>query len=277
VVNLLKFPSRKFLYSFVQSFLRLKRFHLLGGLSEVQLLEAIRLLKPFSTNHNLIRIGGSGDGSYLIPDDLAGIDGCFSPGVSDLANFEIALLEMGIPCYLTDNSVDSPPIVHSNLFFEKKHLSAVNSGDTIRLDSWVSKYAPTSKDLILQMDIEGAEYISILSTPQEILTKFRIIVVEFHNLEHLTEKFASEIIQATVKKISTDYDVVHIHPNNARPLSPWGKLLIPPTLEVTFIRKDRVRNRRTTEGLPHELDEPNVADIADVRLPAYWWDGSINF
>jgi len=267
----LNFLSQKFLYTLVQKFFRLKRFHLLGGLSEAQLLEAIRLLKPYSTNHNLIRIGGSGDGSYLIPDDLAGIDGCFSPGVSDLANFEIALLDMGIPCYLADNSVESPPIIHGNLFFEKKHLSAVDSKNTMRLDSWVNEYAPTSEDLILQMDIEGAEYISILSTPQEILTKFRIILIEFHNLEHLTEKFASGIIQATVNKILTDYVVVHIHPNNARKLSPWGGLLIPPTLEVTFIRKDRVSNRRTIEGLPHELDEPNVAQIADVRLPEYWW------
>lgn len=266
------FLSRRFLYTLFQKFLRLKRFHLLGGLSEAQLLEAIGLLKPYSTNYDLIRIGGSGDGSYLIPDDLAGIDGCFSPGVSDLANFEIALLDMGIPCYLADNSVDSPPIVHGNLFFEKKHLSAVNSGNTMRLDSWVSKYAPTSEELILQMDIEGAEYISILSTPQEILTKFRIILIEFHNLEHLTEKFASEIIQATVNKILTDYDVVHIHPNNARKLSPWGRLLIPPTLEVTFIRKDRVSKKMNIDGLPHELDEPNVVEIADVRLPAYWWN-----
>jgi hypothetical protein len=122
------------------------------------------------------------------------------------------------------------------------------------------------------MDIEGSEYISILSTPQEILTKFRIILIEFHNLEHLTEKFASEIIQATVSKILSDFYVVHIHPNNARKLSPWGGLMIPPTLEVTFIRKDRVKNTRNIEELPHKLDEPNLPETSDVRLPRYWWN-----
>ncbi len=269
--------KHKSVYRFIQKFLRLNRLHLLGGLSEDQLLGAIRLFKPHLTDHNLIRVGGSGDGSYLIPEDLVGVDGCFSPGVSDLANFEIALLNLGIPCYLTDNSVDAPPFNHQNLFFEKKHLSAVDSGDTIRLDTWVDKYAPTAEDLILQMDIEGSEYVSILATPQKILNKFRIILIEFHNLEHLTEKFASDVIQSSVNKILIDFHIVHIHPNNARKLSFWGRLSIPPTLEVTFIRKDRVTHLKDIDMLPHKLDEPNVAERTDVHLPPYWWNSEVSY
>ena len=43
---------------------------------------------PVKTEHELIRIGGSKDGGYLVPNDLSGIQACFSPGVSDLADFK---------------------------------------------------------------------------------------------------------------------------------------------------------------------------------------------
>ena len=38
--------------------------------SKRSIVEIIELLRPISTEHQLIRIGGSGDGGYLIPDDL---------------------------------------------------------------------------------------------------------------------------------------------------------------------------------------------------------------
>ncbi len=43
------------------------------------LLELIRKLAPQDSGPELIRIGGPGDGGYLIPDDLDGIEYCFSP------------------------------------------------------------------------------------------------------------------------------------------------------------------------------------------------------
>ena len=35
----------------------------------------------------MIRLGGDGDGGYVVPDDLDGLAACFSPGVSDVADF----------------------------------------------------------------------------------------------------------------------------------------------------------------------------------------------
>jgi hypothetical protein len=42
----------------------------------------------------------------------------------------------------------------------------------------VRTHAPSAGDLILQMDIEGAEWPVILNASQEVLTRFRIIVLE---------------------------------------------------------------------------------------------------
>jgi hypothetical protein len=53
-----------------------------------KLLEFLLSVKPIKTNHTLIRLGGETDGGYLIPNDIENIDKCFSPGVSEVANFE---------------------------------------------------------------------------------------------------------------------------------------------------------------------------------------------
>lgn len=55
--------------------------------------QAIELMVPKGCSKELIRIGGSGDGAYLLPDDLTAIDACFLPGVSTLVNFELQLAE----------------------------------------------------------------------------------------------------------------------------------------------------------------------------------------
>lgn len=46
------------------------------------------IIRPKSCPFRLKRIGGSQDGAYLIPDDLVGIEACFSPGVNCIKLFE---------------------------------------------------------------------------------------------------------------------------------------------------------------------------------------------
>lgn len=91
----------------------------MSDLSYLDILDLLSLLKPIKTNHELIRIGGDGDGGYLIPNDLVGIDSCFSPGVSSVADFENDLTKKGIKCFLADFSVDAPPIKNKLFDFEK--------------------------------------------------------------------------------------------------------------------------------------------------------------
>jgi len=78
--------------------------------------------KPVKTQFELIRIGGPGDGGYLVPDDLDGIKTCFSPGVSDTANFELDLAQRGVNCFLADYSVEKSPIEHPKFDFQKNLL-----------------------------------------------------------------------------------------------------------------------------------------------------------
>lgn len=69
--------------------------HIMPMVELEKLQEFLGAVRPKKTNHLLIRIGGEGDGGYLVPDDLGGINSCFSPGVSFVADFELALAQGG--------------------------------------------------------------------------------------------------------------------------------------------------------------------------------------
>ena len=50
--------------------------------------QLIELLYPINCKKGLTRLGPEKDGGYLVPDDLDGIEACFSPGVSNVSGFE---------------------------------------------------------------------------------------------------------------------------------------------------------------------------------------------
>ena len=226
---------------------------------------------PMTTEHELVRIGGDGDGGYLVPNDFEGIDACFSPGVADSADFEEQLTRKNIKCFLADFSVDAPPIDNELFDFEKKYLGVADEDHFITLSSWVHDKYKGNNDLIFQMDIEGAEYDVISSTPSAEFKRFRIIVAEFHSLDRLKEtKFLSKV-NGVFDKLLENFEIVHIHPNNCLdPVNVQG-FSIPPVVEMTFLRKDRITQKTVTELFPHILDRTNVSSREDFPLPDCWY------
>src|ERR1035441_7551539 len=101
----------------VKSALYRKHYVISRATESTALAKFFSSVRPISTNHELIRIGGNSDGGYLIPNDLAGVNVCFSPGVSLVANFEADLASRGISCFLADYSVDAPPIINHLFHF----------------------------------------------------------------------------------------------------------------------------------------------------------------
>ena len=233
------------------------------------------LMKPVTTNHALVRVGGAGDGGYLVPDDLDGIAACFSPGVAETAAFEENLAARGIRCFLADYSVERPPVLNALFDFQKKFLGPHNDSIFMTLESWVRQSGvPDPADLVLQMDIEGAEYGVLLETPDELLKRFRVMVFEFHELDALCDRHGFQVIYLTFVKLLKHFDIVHIHPNNYSPPVRYGRYEIPPLLEMTLLRKDRIDRREPTRSFPHPLDATNVPEKEDFALPRCWFESA---
>ncbi len=235
------------------------------------ILSLIHTLRPLACGRELIRIGAAADGGYLVPDDLDGIEFCFSPGVSSIADFENKLADRNIKSFLADYSVDAPPISRSEFTFDKKFLGATDNEKYITLASWKDKYLKDySGDLILQMDIEGGEYQVLLNTPDQLLNQFRILVIEFHYLDKILDPFAFRLLSSCFEKVLKSFYVVHLHPNNYYGSVRSGSIEIPRIMEFTFLNKSRATHVQPQSVFPHRLDAPNVPR-KDLPLPKCWY------
>lgn len=236
-----------------------------------ELVSFLNQLKPCRTNFDLIRVGGDGDGGYLIPNDIDGISACFSPGVSDKSYFELDLAHKGIKSYMVDYSVNAPSLNNKLFTFDKKYLGVENNDRFITLESWMEQYEPVGEDFILQMDIEGSEYPVIFNTSEETFKRFRILVIEFHGLDSMVVNQGFDSLRLTFSKILRNFEVVHIHPNNCCGSVKYFNLEIPRVMEFTFIRKDRVVNKVGATNFPHPLDKKCVNELPDIVLPRCWY------
>lgn len=236
-----------------------------------QVLRFVRSLRPVPSPFRLLRIGPAGDGGYLVPDDLSGITECFSPGVGELMDFELKLAQQGIRSHLLDYSVADTPFHHPLIHFERLFLGERTSDHWITLGDWIKRVDPKG-DCILQMDIEGSEFAVVKQSRVADFRKFRIMVIEFHGLAHLASTSGGiRNLRSTFRKLKRTHKVVHIHPNNCCPNILVSGTLIPPVLEVTFLRRDRFRgSTRFPVEIPNKLDALNVQNFAQVELSESW-------
>ena len=231
--------------------------------------ETLAHLRPHETEHALIRLGGDSDGGYLVPDDLDGIAACFSPGVDKVATFEKDCIERGMRTFQIDASVEHSPLVHPNNKFERKYLGIETFESTITLDDWVNTSVQSDGDLILQMDIEGHEWLTLAHVSDVVLSRFRIIVLELHFLPLLMHRAGDVLISPVIQRLKRKFKVVHLHVNNAHASIPGRGIEIPPYVEVTLLRRDRFTRAMPLESnqLPHALDRLNIPDKPAVPIP----------
>ena len=254
----------------VKTALLSKRLMVVRPTGDSELLALIEKMKPVNTGYELIRVGGQGDGGYLIPDDLDGIEYCFSPGVSKISEFENELANFKIRSFMADYAVEKPAITRPEFTFDKKFLGSFNHDQFFTLQSWKDTYLGDYKsDMILQMDIEGAEYEVLLSTPEDLLDQFRVIVIEFHALDLLFDRFAFRMMKPAIERRLQFFNVVHIHPNNNRPVLKRGDIEIPWMLEITFHNRKRARQLTPQRVFPHKLDVDNTPN-EHIVLPSCW-------
>lgn len=244
-----------------------------ADLSEVK-----SFINRFRNNYvslNLTRIGDDGDGAYLMPNILEDVSHCFSPGVSDIANFEAELSKTyGIKSFMADASVSQPPFFDENFDFIKKFIGSRTYDDFITLSDWMnSSLDGTERDLILQMDIEGGEYDVLTFESEAILNRFSVMLFEFHSLQGIFDRNFLKMITAIFEKIYSNFSICHVHPNNCCGIASQNGISVPKVIEVTFIRKDLVQNFVSNDelSLPHKLDKKNVLDKEDIKMPEFWW------
>lgn len=264
----------KNIFTKMNPFRFLKKGILLTKSTEIKkVTNLIESLYPYKIQTDLIRLGPNGDGGYLVPNDLDGLEACFSPGVATVSEFEMACLKYGMKVYMADKSVEKPNlnVPEDKYDFIKKFVGCTNNDDFITMDDWVNSKCHSEKsELLLQMDIEGGEYYSLINMSDALMKRFRIIVIEFHNLHKLWNPIYFNLNKVVFDKILQTHICVHIHPNNIGGIVSKLGVDIPRLAEFTFIRKDRVTEKSFVHNFPHKLDYDNT-NKKTLPLPKNWY------
>ena len=186
---------------------------------------------------NKILAGHYGDGGYVILDDLTNIKIAYSFGISNIISFDKFLAEKGIDVYMYDHTIN-------NLVFENPKFHWKKIGITTEFEK--KKGMKTLKELlienghineenmILKIDIEDKECEILREISQDILNKFKYIIIEFHfnNLDNY------EIYLEGLKKLIKNHQIFHIHCCNCGHLFTLGDNPICNIIEVSCIKKE---------------------------------------
>jgi hypothetical protein len=262
-------PYRKFAASIRNSRIPEKSADLFGLFAtqmvpESELKSYWKMVQPSSNGHKLVRVGGESDGGYLLPDDLNGIKYCFSPGAGAIWTFEDSLgSKYGIESMVCDGTIENYPSFSYLKSFIPKNVGLAESENVISFESWIAEAGANPGDLLLQMDIEGGEYPILSSIDSDFLKRFRIVVLELHDLHLLAlpSSFSYQYSQLMIKLLK-NFDVVHLHPNNCGGSYIAHGMLFPKVIEITLHRKDRSKELKTAK-IPNPLDYPNDEDLGE--------------
>lgn len=248
--------------------------------------ECFEFMRPKASPCQLHRIGGNGDGAYLVPACVDRIEACFSPGVANRKDFEDELFsKYSIRSHMCDYSSSEEllktPLLETQTF--RKLWLDINGDSSISLERWVNELEPDSQSLMLQMDIEGAEYRNILGTCSNVLSRFQIVLIELHNLAGLEDDLVlSQVYLPFFQKLNDHFACVHAHPNNCsgdfycRDL----EVRIPRTIELTLVNHSLFNHfdsvARCQPQAPDPLDVVNVPHLAPLFLDPKWLPDGIN-
>jgi len=232
--------------------------------------KTLKKLLPYKINYDLIRLGEDNDGGYLVPDDMKGIVKNYSAGVGNLSKFEKDLKERFlIDSNMLDYNDINKNILPSGSRFFKKKLGIVTNKEELNINDWLKN---ENGEVIFKMDIEGDEYLTLASLSEENLKKIRIFVIEIHDLRNLRNYSFFRIFEKIISKLHDKFYFCHLHINNVSKVKNIGGYNVPDMIEITLIRKDRVKNFTSEFAkLPNKLDQKTVLNRNEIYIDQKWY------
>lgn len=225
----------------------------------------------------LVRIGGPNDGGYVMLDAVGPptVSAAYSFGVGGDVSWDAAIAARGVDVYLYDHTVRTPPALPARCRFTQVGVTGGRRDARLRtLADCVSRNGHAwRRDLLLKMDVEGAEWDVLDQVAPETLDQFHQIVIEFHDLGLALDAGRHDAILASLRKLARSHQPVHVHGNCMHAPFCIGDLVLPPVLEVTYVRRDDVAGRigGSAGPFPTAIDQPNLAGWPDVYLG--WFGG----
>lgn len=221
-------------------------------------------------NKDYIRVGGNGDGGYVMLDSFDRINCVYSIGVGAEIRFDEFFANRGLDVYMFDHTIDSIPSNDIHLHWNRVGICGSGTqkfDDLITLDDMVGDFSSVNGNVaILKMDVEGFEWDVLSTVKSESLDIFDQIVMEFHGLHDLNNR---RKILIGLENLNKTHQLVHVHANNAGTVIEIDGWVLPDLLEVTYVNKNNYEIIPSDRCFPTALDSKNIELFPEITL-GYW-------
>ena len=129
---------------------------------------------------------------------------CESKSRKKAENFE-EFISWGKSLLVDFNEIDKVIFPKKSNFIKKK-LSLNNNQNEISINDWIQEI---HKEIILKIDIEGDEYITLANISDQNLKKIRILIIEFHGLRNLRSDSFLNFFEKIVSRIDKHFYSCH--------------------------------------------------------------------
>lgn len=209
------------------------------------------------------RIGAPHDGGYVMLDAIAPSCRAVSLGIGGDDRWDLDLAMRGLPVDQYDHTLPQPLSWHVNLRFWPLRITPhPGAGCAVLADLLAS----SARDVLLKIDIEGAEWDVLDTTPSAALARCPQICVEFHGLLALDDSRFGRRANRVFRKLAATHAVTHVHGNNCGRIAEVRGATLPDVLEVTFAARRCFEILPTDERFPGPLDAPNDPARPDIDL-----------
>ena len=208
----------------------------------------------------LARYGEDNDGGYLACRNLlSNVRSAYSYGISGYDGWGCEVsTELNVPVHQYDCfNPTRPSCPTGRAIFHDECIAGSRSTDADgrlfdSMEQQIARNGDADKHVIVKMDVEGAEWDSMLKTPDRVFEKIDQMIFEFHGVDRDIARSLEVIL-----KLKKFFNVAHLHINNfscEQGLQPFGGW----AYEVTFVSKRLTGvDTSATVTLPNPLDTPN--------------------
>ncbi len=219
--------------------------------------------------HELIRMGNENDGGYIMLDDLPG-GIAYSFGIAQNVAWDKDMASRGYDVYMYDHTIDGLPEENARFHWSKLGIAdGVSHDERLKTleELLAMNHHENERDMILKMDVEGAEWGFLESVKPEILTQFSQIAFEFHGMN--SPQLSGRIL-SVLRKINTTHQLVHLHRMNHGYYVCRGGKIFCNQIEVLYAKRGSYKFIQDYEAaLPLSVDTPTNNDIPDLE-PCLW-------
>ncbi len=231
------------------------------------------LLQPVAlANCRLERFGEPNDGGYLMCGNLlTAVESGYSYGISGYDKWGCDISStLRVPVHQYDCfNLTEPSCPGGKTVFHPECVAATAATIEGRpfdsIQNQFRKNGDATKRIVLKIDVEGAEWDSLLSAPDDVLQRIDQMAVEFHWEMDSSRWIQQERYIRLVQRLKQFFEIAHIHFNNAscvgelEPFPSWA-------YEVLFVSKRvAVIAPAGKAGGLHPLDAPNNPLFEDCQ------------